>query len=103
MRSLSARPRVAALIVAFIGFVFSAVNHRTVLNERNYYPMLMLFGPVCMLIGIAAAIEPRILNPSGIQAGRGVAVFRALTLLIVLIGMGIGWAMAHFWYRIPGW
>jgi hypothetical protein len=100
MKPLAAKPRVAALVIAFIGFILILVNHKTVVNERNYYPMLMLFGPVCVLFGIAGAVEPRIMNQSGIPTGRDTAVYRAISIVIVLIGLGIGWAMAHFWYRI---
>ncbi len=103
MRKLAAKPRIAALVIAFIGYVLTFVNYRTVWNERNYYPMLMLFGPVCILFGIVGAVEPRMMNPSGVQAGRATMLFRTMLLVIVLCGMAIGWAMAHCWYHIPGW
>jgi hypothetical protein len=100
MRPFSHKPRVAALIMALIGFVLVAVNHQTVLKERHYYPMLMLFGPVCILIGIAGAIAPGLLNQSGIQTGHSTALSRLVTLALVLIGLAIGWSMAHFGYGI---
>jgi hypothetical protein len=100
MRFRAAKPRIIALVIAFIGFILVLVNHRTVVHERNYYPMLMLFGPVCILFGLAGAIEPRIMNRAGIQTDGRTIVFKVISIAIVLIGLGIGWAMAHFWYRI---
>ena len=89
-----------ALIIAFIGFVLTAVNHFTVMNERHFYPMLLLFGPVCILFGVIGAIEPRIMNQTGIQTGHSAAVYRLALIGIVLFGMTIGWSLAHFWYGI---
>ena len=100
MKSLAARPRIAALIIAFVGYVLTEVNRLTVLRERNFYPMLMLFGPVCILFGIAGAIDPRVMNQAGVEQARTKNIFRAISVAIVLAGLGIGWAMAHFWYHI---
>jgi hypothetical protein len=100
MRSLTAKPRLAALIIAIIGVVLLAVNHRTVVGEHNYYPMLMLFGPVCILVGIVGAIAPGILDQSGIQTGHTSAVNRIVTLVIVAVGLGCGWTLAHFYSGI---
>jgi len=96
----AARPRIASLILALIGFVLTYVNYRTVLNEHNFYPMLMLFGPVCVLVGIAGAIDPRVLNQTAIQTNRTRAIARIVLVVLVVAGMGIGWATAHFWYHI---
>lgn len=89
-----------ALVIAFIGFVLIGVNHNTVVSERHFYPLLLLFGPVCVLFGLLGAVEPRIMNQTGIQTGHTVAVFRIATVMVVLAGMGFGWYMAHFWYGI---
>ncbi len=99
-RFIAARPRIAALVIAFIGYVFLAVNHQTVLNERNFYPMLLLFGPVCILFGLAGAIEPRVMSQTRIQSARTQLVFRAIMVAIVLAGLSIGWAISHYWYKI---
>src|SRR4051794_24779310 len=66
-RGLAARPRMAALIIAVIGFVLTEVNRETVRNERHFYPVLLLFGPVCALYGIGGVIDPRVLNPGAIE------------------------------------
>ena len=100
MRSRTAKPRIVALILAFIGFVLAGVNHQTVMTERHYYPMLMLFGPVCALFGIAGAIDPRVMNQSGVQTEYTVAIFRLIAIGLVITGLAIGWAMGHFWYHI---
>jgi len=71
-----------------------------VLNEHNFYPMLMLFGPVCVLVGIAGAIDPRVLNQTAIQTNRTRAIARIVLVVLVVAGMGIGWATAHFWYPV---
>lgn len=99
-RGLAARPRIAALIIALIGFVMAEVNRLAVRNERQFYPMLMLFGPACILFGIAGAIDPRVMNQAGIQEPRTLVLFRAIMVAVVLAGLAIGWAMAHFWYKI---
>jgi uncharacterized membrane protein len=99
MKLLAARPRIAALIIAVIGYVLTEVNRLTVLRERNVYPMLMLFGPVCILYGLAGAIDPRIMDLSGTPPARPIVVARGIVIVIVLAGMGAGWAMAHFWYK----
>ena len=100
MRFRRAKPRVIALVIAFIGFILLLVNHKTVVNERNYYPMLMLFGPVCVLFGLTGAIEPRIMNQVGVPTGQNTLVFKIISLTTAVIGLGVGWAMAHFWYHI---
>ena len=94
------KPRIISLTIAFIGFVLAAVNHRTVINERNFYPMLLLFGPVCVLIGIGGAIDPRILNQTEVEPARAVTMFRAISIALVLAGLSVGWAMGHYWYHI---
>ncbi len=99
-RGLAARPRAIALVIAAIGFVLTEVNRETVRNERHFYPMLLLFGPACILFGIAGAIDPRVMNQSGIEAPRTANSFRAVMLGTVVAGMVLGWAMAHFWYKI---
>ncbi|HLJ53644.1 MAG TPA: hypothetical protein VKT77_01325, partial [Chthonomonadaceae bacterium] len=85
-RLRATRPRISAVIIAAIGCVLIAVNDRTVRIERNYYPMLMLFGPVCVLYGLAGAIDPKTLNPGALPDGRSKTLYRSLLAAVVAAG-----------------
>lgn len=99
-RLRSLRPRVYALVIAAIGGVLISVNDRTVQVDRHYYPMLMLFGPVCVLVGVAGAICPPVLKPAEAPDDRTRAILMVILIALVLTGLGGGWAAAHFRYHI---
>ena len=94
-------PRLGALLMAIIGAGLMAANHFSITRDGKYYMISLFFGPALVLFGIVGLFAPAILGQSGgIQTGTQSALTKAVGLLVLIIGLGIGWGIAHFYYHI---
>lgn len=101
MINFRGHPRVAAVVMLLIGAGLMVINHVTITHEHKYYMVSLFLAPAVILFGIVGLIAPGILSQGGgIQTGTQSALVKAVGLLIFLFGMGVGWAIAHFYYGI---
>ena len=101
MNYFQENPRAGAVVAILIGFFLVAVNHIMITGSSHSYHAFALFGgPICILLGIAGAVEPRILRQDGLRTGHETAVFRLIAGVLTVLGLCIGFWLMHSVYGI---
>ena len=91
LQSVSVNPRMArvkGLFFVLFGVAMLGISWRQLVNEGYYYPVLVLFGPVMVLLGTLIAMRPRYSQRPRDDAERRRHVRTTFTL--GMLGLAIG-------------